>query len=225
MRVIRGHLLLQEGRDLTAAETALRDILAIDPQHTEARNNLAVLLRDRQQVARDQEFTENVALAKLYADACETPSEVYEHLPTLYRLAKESAYVTEFGSGKGAATAALLYAGPRKLVCYDRSSIRRWRSCALADGTAFVLRQQDVLWTEVEETHLLLIDTYHVYGQLQQELRLHAGKVRKSIVLPGTTAFADQGELEGHAGLQGAVVEFLRQGPSASRSVTRTTTG
>jgi tetratricopeptide (TPR) repeat protein len=43
-RVILSHALLQEGRDHAAAERALRDILALDPLHAEARHNLAVLL-------------------------------------------------------------------------------------------------------------------------------------------------------------------------------------
>jgi hypothetical protein len=45
--VILSHVYLQEGRDWPAAERALRDILALDPGHGEARRNLAVLLRDR----------------------------------------------------------------------------------------------------------------------------------------------------------------------------------
>jgi YD repeat-containing protein len=44
-RVILSHALLQEGRDLAAAEQALQDILALDPQHIEARRNLTVLRR------------------------------------------------------------------------------------------------------------------------------------------------------------------------------------
>jgi tetratricopeptide (TPR) repeat protein len=46
-RVILSHVLLQEGRDRDAAERALRDVLALNPDHPEARNNLAVLLRER----------------------------------------------------------------------------------------------------------------------------------------------------------------------------------
>jgi GT2 family glycosyltransferase/tetratricopeptide (TPR) repeat protein len=44
-RVILSHALLQEGRDPGAAERALRDVLALDPTHAEARRNLAVLRR------------------------------------------------------------------------------------------------------------------------------------------------------------------------------------
>jgi GT2 family glycosyltransferase/predicted O-methyltransferase YrrM/predicted Zn-dependent protease len=42
-RVVLTHVLLQEGRDWAAAERALRDVLALDPGHAEARRNLAVL--------------------------------------------------------------------------------------------------------------------------------------------------------------------------------------
>ncbi len=45
-RVILSHVLLQEGRDWAAAEQALRDVLALDPNHREARHNLAILLRE-----------------------------------------------------------------------------------------------------------------------------------------------------------------------------------
>lgn len=43
--VLLSRILLRDGRDWTAAEQALRRILALDPYHTEARNNLTVLLR------------------------------------------------------------------------------------------------------------------------------------------------------------------------------------
>jgi GT2 family glycosyltransferase len=42
-RVILSHVLLQEGRDWGAAERALLEVLALAPDHAEARHNLAVL--------------------------------------------------------------------------------------------------------------------------------------------------------------------------------------
>lgn len=48
-RVALTHVLLQEGMDLEAAERALRTVLSLVPDHAEARNNLAVLLRQRQE--------------------------------------------------------------------------------------------------------------------------------------------------------------------------------
>ena len=47
-RAVLSHALSQEGRDLDAAERALRDILALEPQNAEARQNLGVLLRNRE---------------------------------------------------------------------------------------------------------------------------------------------------------------------------------
>jgi GT2 family glycosyltransferase/predicted Zn-dependent protease len=212
-RVILSHVLLQEGRDLAAAERALRDVLALDPQHAEARGNLAVLLQERQRAASNQVFTENVALAKRYADACETPSDIHEHLPTLYRLAKGCRHVTEFGTRTAVSTTALLHAQPAKLVCYDRVKFPQVeRLKALAGPTEFVFVQKDVLWAEIEETDLLFLDTLHDYDQLAQELKLHAAKARKYIVLHDTTTFAEKGETEGHKGLWPAVEEFLREG-------------
>jgi hypothetical protein len=158
-------------------------------------------------------FSENVALAKLYADACDTPSDINEHLPTLYRLAKECRHVTELGTRTGVSTTALLYAAPAKLVCYDRVKCPHVeRLSALSAQTEFIFHQQDVLWVDMEETDLLFIDTLHDYGQLVQELQLHAAKVQKYIVLHDTTTFAEKGETEGAKGLWPAVEEFLRAG-------------
>jgi len=46
-RQLMSHAYLQEGRDLQAAEQALHDVLKLDPEHREARHNLAVLVRQR----------------------------------------------------------------------------------------------------------------------------------------------------------------------------------
>jgi GT2 family glycosyltransferase/Flp pilus assembly protein TadD len=211
-RLILSHALLQEGRDLAAAEQALQAVLALDPDHREARHNLAVLGRQQRQGA-DALFAEGGGLATLYALACQEPSAIHEHLPTLYALARECAHVTELGTGRGLSTTALLYAQPAKLVSYDRvKDVQVDRLAALAGRTELVFRQDDVLWVTIEETDLLFIDTWHVYEQLSEELRLHASAARKYIVLHDTTTFGEQGEAPGHRGLWSAVEEFLAQG-------------
>jgi hypothetical protein len=40
-------VLLQEGRDLAAAEKALRAVLELDPEHVQARHNLSLLLAQK----------------------------------------------------------------------------------------------------------------------------------------------------------------------------------
>src|SRR5262249_15621011 len=72
--------------------------------------------------------------------------------------------------------------------------------------------QEDVLTADIEETDLLFIDTWHVYEQLRQELRRHAGKVRKYIVLHDTTTFGEHGDVAAHKGLWSAGEGFLAAG-------------
>lgn len=45
--VVLSHVFLQEGSDLTAAEQTLRSILALDPNHPEAKQNLHVLMMEQ----------------------------------------------------------------------------------------------------------------------------------------------------------------------------------
>jgi Flp pilus assembly protein TadD len=45
--VFLSYTLLQEGKNLPGAERTLRQILALDPDNAEARQNLAVLLKNR----------------------------------------------------------------------------------------------------------------------------------------------------------------------------------
>jgi tetratricopeptide (TPR) repeat protein len=47
LRVLLSHLYLQEGKDWKAAEQSLRAILELAPDHAEANQNLAVLLRQQ----------------------------------------------------------------------------------------------------------------------------------------------------------------------------------
>jgi hypothetical protein len=65
---------------------------------------------------------------------------------------------------------------------------------------------------DIEETDLLFIDTRHDYDQLREELRRHADKVRKYIVLHDTTTYGERGETPGHQGLWPAVEELRTEG-------------
>ena len=152
-------------------------------------------------------------LGERYQAACLEPSDINEHLPTLYELARECPHVTELGTRTGVSTLALLCAQPKKLVCYDLVRLPQVdQLAALAGQTEFVFRKEDVLKADIEETDLLFIDSWHVCDQLKEELRRHAAKARKYIVLHDTTTFGEQGESEGHEGLWPAVEEFLAKG-------------
>lgn len=152
-------------------------------------------------------------LAQLYEADCRTHSDICEHLPTLYALASECGHVTEMGTHVGHSTTAFLFARPGRLVCYDLARTPAVDVLARAsEGTYFLFWESDVLTVAIEPTDLLFIDTLHNYGQLKEELRLHAGRVRRYIVLHDTTTFGDQGETPGQCGLWPAVEELLSGG-------------
>jgi tetratricopeptide (TPR) repeat protein len=206
---IMSHALLQEGRDWDEAERVLRRLTELEPGNREAQSNLQVLLRQQGKDSTPKPAT----LAELYEQACRTHSDVNEHVPTLCELAKECEHVTEFGTRTGVSTAGLLMAQPKKLVCYDMKRFPQVDLLGkLAGPTEFIFHQADVRTVVIEETDMLFIDTWHIYEQLREELRLHADKVRKYIVLHDTTTFGENGETEGHRGLWPAVEELLAEG-------------
>src|SRR5262249_25721806 len=136
-----------------------------------------------------------------------------EHLPTLYGLARECRHVTEMGTRTGVSTLAFLCAQPKKLVCYDLVRLPEVDGLeALAGQTEFGFRKEDTLGAGNEGADRLFLDPRHVDGQLKEELRRHAAKARRYIVLHDTTTFGERGETDGHQGLWPAVEEFLAGG-------------
>src|SRR5439155_17696626 len=107
------------------------------------------LLRQRAQA--DVHAGKEPILGILYATACAVPSDINEHCPTLYALAKECRHVTEMGTRTGVSTTALLFAQPEKLVCYDRERFPQVDQLArLAGRTGFVFHQADVRQINIE---------------------------------------------------------------------------
>jgi GT2 family glycosyltransferase/predicted Zn-dependent protease len=214
-RVLLSHAWLQEGVDLEAAERAVLSVLELAPDHAEARNNLFVLRqqRERHRATADAVFSGNIGIAEFYLSACRSDHPLHEYLPALVALARSCRHITDAGTGIGLAATAFLYAAPERLVCIDRVKYPEVDRLGLVAGrTDFTFRQTDILWDDLEETDLFFVDTWHVAEQLSEELRLHASKVRKFIVIHGTTAFGDQGEDAGYRGLQPVIEQFLGQG-------------
>jgi hypothetical protein len=161
-------------------------------------------------------------LQDLYQQALTTPSDIREHLDTLYELARGCEHVTEMGTRHGISTRAFLYAQPEVLVCYDRlrfPDVDVLEAAARAAGRPrFFFHQADVLQVQIEETDLLFIDTQHTYEQLKQELLLHADKARRYLVFHDTLGCGEIGDIPGHAGLWPAIEEFLWDRPHWAQS-------
>jgi cephalosporin hydroxylase len=157
---------------------------------------------------------------RMYAQARGSPSDIWEHLELLSRLASLCDHVTEFGMRYGASTTAMLFGRPRAVVSYDIApcgGIEALTAAANEAGVAFVFHQADVLGVDIDETDLLFIDTLHTFDQLSAELARHAPCARRYIALHDTSTFGDRGEGDGGdpygpsvVGLWPAVASFLR---------------
>lgn len=162
-----------------------------------------------------------MTLQDLYVAACDTPSDINEHLPDLAGLAAECGVVVELGVRTGVSTTALLYGlsksesrSLRWLHSYDINDCFNQRlASAIADQKlAWKFHQSNSLTAVIPACDLLFIDTWHVARQLYAELREHHEKVRRWIVLHDTQTFGVHGE-DGGQGLNIAVDEFLREYP------------
>lgn len=151
---------------------------------------------------------------KLYLMAATIPSDIWEHVHVLRKLASLCEHVTELGTRSGVGTTALLAGRPKKLVAYD---LVRYPQVDKLEGAAngrvdFRFITADVRTVTIEETDLLFIDTFHTYEQLTAELRLHGHKARRFVVLHDTVTFGKNGE-DGGVGLWPAVEGYFLSDP------------
>ena len=156
-------------------------------------------------------------LIEAYQAARDTPSDIYEHVPCLRRLAEQSERIVEFGVRLGVSTTALLAGSIHGkllgMTSYDinvPSNIKHLQS--LAPGIwKFVTASS--LEVEIPQTDLLLIDTKHTQEQLYRELSLYHYKVDHRIVIHDTELFKYDGEGKNQKGkgLASAINQFLSE--------------
>ncbi|MDA3806316.1 MAG: hypothetical protein PF440_00240 [Thiomicrorhabdus sp.] len=150
-----------------------------------------------------------------YQELLSTPSDINEHLPILRKYAEECRHITEMGVRGIVSTYALLVAEPDILISYDIKNCdwKPLREIAKEEcNTDFQFILGNTLEVEIAPTDMLFIDTLHNYDQLSVELKLHAPKVRKYIILHDTTTYSYRGEsYDGirRVGLWPAIKEFL----------------
>jgi hypothetical protein len=166
------------------------------------------------------DVVDGIDFGRLYAEGCENPSDIDEHLPTLYRYAKSCGHITEMGVRTGSSTRAFLYAAPERLVSYDLyldAVVGTWFDQAQSLGFNYNYIAGNTLNIRIEKTDLLFIDTLHNYHQLKSELELHAASVARYIVFHDTESFGEKGEsYSGELGIKGirfAIDEFLEASP------------
>lgn len=154
--------------------------------------------------------------AEEFRRAKQTPSNINEHLTTLYELGKQCDHITEMGVETGVSTRAWLNTGAQ-LISYDirlNNNVIKLFDIAQQKGKKAKYIQADTRNIEIEETDLLFIDTLHTYKQLTKELALHGNKARKYIVFHDTHTFGLQGEDRiDPKGLLPAIIEFIIANP------------
>jgi hypothetical protein len=126
------------------------------------------------------------------------PSDINEHIQTLYNYGQECNHITEMGVRWVSSTWAFLYSKPNKLISYDivrHENINEVEELSKKNELDFKFIEADVLKVEIEPTELLFIDTLHTYNQLIRELMLHGEKVSKYIILHDTTTFGFKDEI------------------------------
>lgn len=141
-----------------------------------------------------------------FLELCATPSDIHEHLPVLKEYADQCESVTEFGTRGCVSLYAFLASNAKTVVAYDILNV------AVPACPKLQFINADVLTVEIEPTDLLFVDSKHTGPHVREELRLHAGKVRKFLILHDTQFFGATGE-DGGEGLLQPIAEFLTAHP------------
>lgn len=166
-------------------------------------------------------------IIQIHESLKKTPSDINEHLDTLYTYGKMCKHITEFGVRWVVSTWSLLATQPNKMISYDiahpgefgdygKNSFDMLMNAVKEYNLNYNFIQNDTTKIIIDETDLLFIDTWHTYDQLICELRLHNNKVKKYIILHDTETFGEVGETlhnkQGpYKGLNYAIKEFLNE--------------
>lgn len=145
------------------------------------------------------------SLRTLYENNCRRKSDINEHLSTLFKYAKESSSVAEFGVRGGDSTSALLYgltqSSNNKNLQYVGVDIAH---CPIVHTYSSMCKDLDITYTFIQgdsattdlgmNVDTLFIDSWHIYGHLKRELAMHHSHVQKYIIMHDTTVDEWAGE-------------------------------
>jgi hypothetical protein len=136
-----------------------------------------------------------------YNVACRQKSDIQEHLKTLRLYGEKCNHITECGVRMVVSSYAFAMAlkgkTPNKFVQVDLQSnarIEAFKEECKAEGVFVIFYQQNDLECPLEQTDLLFLDTWHVYGHLKLELARWHPYVNKYIIIHDTTIDAEMGE-------------------------------
>lgn len=138
-----------------------------------------------------------------YERLCTTPSDINEHLPTLYGYAKQCERVLELGV-RGVVSSWAIAKGLAENGKETKSlHVNDLEPCAIDElvevsgraGVTVTHEWKNDLELEVSErVDMTFIDTWHVYGQMKRELEKFSGVTDRYIVMHDTTVDEWMGE-------------------------------
>ena len=139
----------------------------------------------------------------MYTDKCKCWSDIYEHLPTLYKLATFCESILELGVrgcvSSWAFSKGLLHnsSDNKLLICNDleQCDIQKFKEISIGCGVQIQEHWCNDLDLSLNTmVDMTFIDTWHVYGQLKRELKKFAPITKKMIVMHDTTSDGEHGE-------------------------------
>jgi hypothetical protein len=136
-------------------------------------------------------------MEKKYNELCNIPSDINEHLPTLYKYACECDSILELGVRGCVSSWAFLMGKPKLLIMNDitECDVKFFTMMAKRTHTKVKTIWESDLTIHIEKSvDLVFIDTYHVYGQLKRELAKFAPLCNKYIIMHDTEVDGVYGE-------------------------------
>ena len=131
-------------------------------------------------------------ILRLYEYSCIKPSDINEHMHTLFDISIKCSHITEMGVRNMVSTwaflAGLVSQGRGTYVGIDIADSSTYGvspdvvgKMASNRGVNYKFHVADTLKIEIEPTEFLFLDTEHTKKQVSEELELHASKVSKFI--------------------------------------------
>jgi hypothetical protein len=138
-----------------------------------------------------------------YNSLCHSPSDINEHLPILYKYAKECETIIECGVRNCVSSWALVFGlinnnkETKKILLNDKYECD---ISELLNNTKDLSININYEWKNdldlylIDNYDMVFIDTWHVYGQLKRELNKFGPIINKYIIMHDTTIDEIDGE-------------------------------
>ena len=145
----------------------------------------------------------NNFIEQKYQTLLNTPSDIFEHLPTLRKYASECESVIEMGVRRCVSSWALALgllennSSKKMLIMNDITVCNTEEIENAAKHTSLQIKtiwKNNLEFDLDEDIDLTFIDTWHVYGQLKRELARFAPRTKKYIIMHDTTVDEIHGE-------------------------------